>query len=377
MFMREFKYTLLSLLRSKELIFWTLIFPFALTTFMFMAFGSLFETTEQFRAIPVAVVQKEQQPAFAVMLGAVSTEGENQLLKTTYTGEEQAEQLLEDEEIKGIIYLAGDLSLKVKDNGMDQTILQMVLNQFTQYEQLLTEVGRKDPKKVTEVAEQLSEQVDYFTEGKKSKGNQDAVVNYFYAIFAMTCLFASFAGCETILHLQANMSPLGQRRSVAGTGKMKLLLANFAACELVQFVLVCLLLIYMRAVLGLGVGEQYGKMLLILLVGTSFGIMFGILIGTAPRLGEAGKIGVLVSVNLVFCCMSDLMVSGIKDLIEHHIPILNDINPAALITDSFYALNVYDTYERFWGDMTTLAGLTVVCGVICYFIVRRNRYASI
>lgn len=377
MFMREFKYTLLSLLRSKELIFWTLIFPFALTTFMFMAFGSLFETTEQFRAIPVAVVQKEQQPAFAVMLGAVSTEGENQLLKTTYTGEEQAEQLLEDEEIKGIIYLARDLSLKVKDNGMDQTILQMVLNQFTQYEQLLTEVGRKDPKKVTEVAEQLSEQVDYFTEGKKSKGNQDAVVNYFYAIFAMTCLFASFAGCETILHLQANMSPLGQRRSVAGTGKMKLLLANFAACELVQFVLVCLLLIYMRAVLGLGVGEQYGKMLLILLVGTSFGIMFGILIGTAPRLGEAGKIGVLVSVNLVFCCMSDLMVSGIKDLIEHHIPILNDINPAALITDSFYALNVYDTYERFWGDMTTLAGLTVVCGVICYFIVRRNRYASI
>lgn len=377
MFMREFKYTLLSLLRSKELIFWTLIFPFALTTFMFMAFGSLFETTEQFRAIPVAVVQKEQQPAFAVMLGAVSTEGENQLLKTTYTGEEQAEQLLEDEEIKGIIYLAGDLSLKVKDNGMDQTILQMVLNQFTQYEQLLTEVGRKDPKKVTEVAEQLSEQVDYFTEGKKSKGNQDAVVNYFYAIFAMTCLFASFAGCETILHLQANMSPLGQRRSVAGIGKMKLLLANFAACELVQFVLVCLLLIYMRAVLDLGVGEQYGKMLLILLVGTSFGIMFGILIGTAPRLGEAGKIGVLVSVNLVFCCMSDLMVSGIKDLIEHHIPILNDINPAALITDSFYALNVYDTYERFWGDMTTLAGLTVVCGVICYFIVRRNRYASI
>ena len=158
---------------------------------------------------------------------------------------------------------------------------------------------------------------------------------------------------------------------------MKLLLANFAACELVQFVLVCLLLIYMRAVLDLGVGEQYGKMLLILLVGTSFGIMFGILIGTAPRLGEAGKIGVLVSVNLVFCCMSDLMVSGIKDLIEHHIPILNDINPAALITDSFYALNVYDTYERFWGDMTTLAGLTVVCGVICYFIVRRNRYASI
>lgn len=377
MFLREFKYTLLSLLRSKELIFWTLVFPFALSTFMFMAFGNLFETTEQFRAIPVAVVQKESQPAFAVMLGAVSAEGDEQLLKTTYAGEEQAEQLLQEEEIKGIIYVDKEISLKVKDNGMDQTILQMILNQFTQYQELLTEVGQKDSEKVMEVAQQLSQQVDYFAEGNNSEGNQDNVINYFYAIFAMTCLFASFAGCETILQLQANMSPLGQRRSVSGTGKMKMLLADFAACELVQFTLVCLLLIYLRAVLGLELGEQYGAIVLLLFAGTSFGIMFGILVGTAPRLGEGGKIGVLVSVNLSFCCMSDLMVSGIKDFIEHHIPVLNDINPAALITDAFYALNVYDTHERFLVDLSTLAGLTVVCGIICYFIVRRNRYASI
>lgn len=377
MFLREFKYTLLSLFHSKELIFWTLIFPFALSTFMFMAFGNLFETTEQFRAIPVAVVQKENQPAFAIMLGAISAEGEGQLLKTTYAGEEQAEQLLQDEEIKGIIYIGKELSLKVKDNGMDQTILSMVLNQFAQYQKLLTEVVKKDPEKVEQVAQQLSQQTDYFVEGNQSDGNQDNVINYFYAIFAMTCLFASFAGCETILQLQANMSALGQRRNVSAMGKMRMLLADFAACELVQFTLVCFLLLYMRAVLGLELGNQYGAIVLLLFAGTSFGNLFGMLVGTAPRFGEGGKIGVLVSVNLSFCCMSDLMVSGIKDLIEHHVPILNDINPAALITDAFYALNVYDTHERFFVDLSTLVGLCVVCAIICYFIVRRNRYASI
>ena len=87
--------------------------------------------------------------------------------------------------------------------------------------------------------------------------------------------------------------------------------------------------------------------------------------------------GILVSVNLLFCCMSDLMVSGIKDFIEHHIPVLNDINPAALVTDAFYALNVYDTYGRFITDFLWLAGLTVLCAVACFFIVRRNRYASL
>lgn len=377
MFLREFKYTLLSLLRSKELIFWTLIFPFALSTFMFMAFGNLFETTEQFRVIPVAVVQKETNPAFSVMLGAISVEGEEQILETTYAVEEEADKLLQDEDIKGIIYVDKKVSLKVKDNGMDQTILQMILNQFVQYEELLTDVGSRQPDKVMEVAQQLSGQVDYFVEGNKSEGNQDNVINYFYAIFAMTCLFASFAGCETILQLQANMSPLGQRRSVVGMGKMKMLLADFAASELVQFVLVCILLVYMRGVLGLKLGDRYGAIVLLLFVSTSLGIMLGILVGTLPRFGEAGKTGLLVSVNLAFCCMSDLMVSGIKDFIEHHVPVLNDINPAALITDAFYALNVYDTSERYLVDLCTLAGMTAVFGVVCYFIVRRNRYASI
>lgn len=92
---------------------------------------------------------------------------------------------------------------------------------------------------------------------------------------------------------------------------------------------------------------------------------------------RAEKIGVLVGSNLVLCAMSDLMISGIKGVIEKTAPIVNDISPAALITDAFYALNVYDTYERFFVDVLSLAGLTVLLGGICIWRVRRNRYASI
>lgn len=377
MFLREFKYALLSLLRSKELIFWTLIFPFALATFMYMAFGNLFETTEKFQTIPVAVVQKEQNPSVAVMLGAISDGGEEQLLKITYTGDKNAEELLQNEEVKGIIYVARKLSLKVKGNGMEQTMLQMILEQLMQYQKLLTDISQQNPEKVAKVAQTLQQETHYFVEENQSTGNQDNVINYFYAIFAMTCLFASFAGCEKILQLQADMSPLGQRRSVAGMGKMKILLADFAASELLQFLLVCFLFLYMKGVLGLHLTDKYGAILLLLFVGTSLGLMFGILVGTISRLGEGSKMGIMVSVNLIFCCMSDLMVSGIKDSIEHHIPVLNDVNPAALITDSFYALNVYDTYNRFFADVLMLAGMTVVLGLICYMMVRRNRYASV
>ena len=76
---------------------------------------------------------------------------------------------------------------------MNQTILQMVLKQFAQYEKLLTDVGQKNPEQVMKVAESLQNQVDYFAEENETAGNQDNVINYFYAIFAMTCL-----SCEIV-----------------------------------------------------------------------------------------------------------------------------------------------------------------------------------
>ena len=70
MFFREFKYMLLSSLRSRELIFWTLLFPFALTTFMYMAFGDIFDRTEKFEPVPVAIVKEQDNMTLTAMLNA-------------------------------------------------------------------------------------------------------------------------------------------------------------------------------------------------------------------------------------------------------------------------------------------------------------------
>ena len=102
MFFREFKYMLLSSLRSRELIFWTLLFPFALTTFMYMAFGDIFDRTEKFEPVPVAIVKEQDNMTLTAMLNAVSAKGDNQLLITTYTGEKEAKKLLEEDQVKGI-----------------------------------------------------------------------------------------------------------------------------------------------------------------------------------------------------------------------------------------------------------------------------------
>ncbi len=377
MFGHLFKYGFKSLMRTKEVVFWTWVFPFALCTFMYMAFSNLFETTEQFHAIPVAVVQEKEDEVIDRMFEAVSKEGEGQLLRVNKTSEEEAEQMLEDEEVQGIIFVRDELSLKVSENGMEQTLLKMVLDQFAQYKKTITDVAQIHPEQVMQTVMELSSQKEYYEETNSSGGNQDNVINFFYAIFAMTCLFASYAGCDKAEKIQANVSVLGQRRNIVPVHKMKNILVDFLACELMQYSIVCLLLLYMKFVLRLELGDKLPAIFLLLFVGTSYGIMFGIFVGSLPRIGEGMKIGLLTGINLLFCAMSDLMATGVKDLIEHSVPFVNDINPAALISDSFYALNIYDTYGRFAQNMLLLGIGAVVLAVVSYLMVRRSRYASL
>ena len=83
--------------------------------------------------------------------------------------------------------------------------------------------------------------------------------------------------------------------------------------------------------------------------------------------------GILVAASLFLSFLSDLMAQGVRDKIEHTAPIVNDINPAALIADSFYALNVYDGYGRFAVNLCTLLGMTAVLGAVDFWMVRRKR----
>ena len=41
MLFHNIKYTFLSMIRTKEVIFWSLVFPLVLTTFMYLAFGKI------------------------------------------------------------------------------------------------------------------------------------------------------------------------------------------------------------------------------------------------------------------------------------------------------------------------------------------------
>ena len=90
------------------------------------------DRTEKFEPVPVAIVKEQDNMTLTAMLNAVSAKGDKKLLITTYTGEKEAKKLLEEDQVKGIIYMGNKFSLSVKESGMDETMLQSVLKQQEQ-----------------------------------------------------------------------------------------------------------------------------------------------------------------------------------------------------------------------------------------------------
>ncbi len=377
MFFHILHYGLKSLLRDKVFLFWSLSFSFLLATFMYMAFGNIFETTEKFDPIAVAVVEERKNEVLEEVLASLSEEGEDQILKITQADEKRAKKLLEEEKVTAILYENVNAHLVVRENGMKESILQMLMSRIKQTTLAMTEVSLKHPENIQQAVAGMEQEVQYCVQKDYGSGNQDNVVNFFYAIFAMTCLFASFSSYSRTTTLQANFCALGIRRGVTPTPKMTILLVEFLMCETMQFLVTCLLYVYMRFVLGIQIGNDYLAIGILLLLGTSLGTMFGIFIGALPKLSDGSRVGILVSVSLLLCACSDLMATGVRDLLEHKVPFVNDLNPAALICDSFYALNVYAGYGRFTSNMLILALHIIVLAVISFFMVRRNQYASL
>lgn len=259
MFSHLLHYSCKQLIRAKEVIFWTLLFPVLLATFMYMAFGKISDATEKMSTIQVALYEGKEEVALETTLQQLSQikEGDKAFINVKKADSmEQAEQWLKEEKVHGVLCQEEKLTLKVAQNGIEQSVLQQIVNQYIHYKDTLERLARENPQKLADAMEQMKSETIGFTEKKTTEGNMDDTVSYFYAIFAMTCLFASFAGADKAVRLQADTSVLGMRRGVAPVSKARAILADFISCEVLEYASALLVYGYMRFVLGIELGEK-------------------------------------------------------------------------------------------------------------------------
>ena len=70
---------------------------------------------------------------------------------------------------------------------------------------------------------------------------------------------------------------------------------------------------------------------------------------------------------MVCSFLAGLMNSNMKDLVEKHVPIINRINLAALISDAFYCINVYNDTARYYRNLVTLAVMSAAFVMASFF----------
>ncbi len=367
-------------LRNWETLLWTWIFPLMMATLFYFAFSKL-DKTDLFTSIPAGIVADDEYQSdeiFHTVLEAVSGDSETALLNPSfYSSVEEAKKALEAQEIDGYIALENGLPrLFVARSGINQTILKSFLEQYSQARNAivsLLEQAPQDPERLLALFDTAS----FTKEISLSKNKPSEIVGYFYALLAMVCMYGAFQGLESVSYLQANLSPLGARRTLAPAKRFTVVLADLLAALTIHLVFLMCVLYYVIFILGINFGPNLLPVIAVCIVGSLLGISFGALLTAASRLKEGIKISLIITISLVCCYGAGLMVTGINYTIAKYAPVLAWINPAARIADAFYCLYYYDGYSLFFLNLAVLAVMTIVMLAATIFFLRRQRYESI
>ena len=376
------KYSMRTVIRNWSACFWLILFPMILGTLFKIALSNLGVPLER---IPVAVVTAENagKQEIETFRRAADNLGEEDLLEIRYCEKEEALELLEKEEVEGILTVGKRISLSISGKSyndrknMNRNILNTFVNRYNLSADAIAEIAVNHPEHLEDVVSGMREEHFYNREESLSATKGDNYVAYFYNLLAMTCMFCSMSGLEISLNNQGNLTALGARRNISPMPKQSSILGELAAYVLVNFGCILIGFAYINLVLRVDLTSRLPLTLLTLFVSDMTGSAFGFFLGAIGRMSERTKNAIAVGVSLICCFLSGLMVGTMRGFIENRIPVLNRINPTALISDSFYCLANFDTYSRYTRNMVSLCIATAVFLTGGFLLTRRRQYASL
>ena len=199
------KYSMRTVIRNWSACFWLILFPMILGTLFKIALSNLGVPLER---IPVAVVTAENagKQEIETFRRAADNLGEEDLLEIRYCEKEEALELLEKEEVEGILTVGKRISLSISGKSyndrknMNRNILNTFVNRYNHLE---------------DVVSGMREEHFYNREESLSATKGDNYVAYFYNLLAMTCMFCSMSGLEISLNNQGNLTALGARHNIS------------------------------------------------------------------------------------------------------------------------------------------------------------------
>ncbi|TYQ13286.1 UNVERIFIED_CONTAM: ABC-2 type transport system permease protein [Acetivibrio alkalicellulosi] len=377
MFIHIFTYRLKCLLRDKEMIFWTLLFPLLLGTFFKMALGGIHDNS--FETINIAVVQSDSYNVssdFKNVLERVST-GDKPMFNVTETDILGARKLIEERKVIAYLTVDDEIKVFVQQSGLGQTIVKIFVENYQQSAAAVETILMKDPQNMDTIGGLLSTRHNYLSEVPISNSEPNGILIAFYSLIAMTCVFGATMGLKEVMDIQADQSERAARSSLVPVNKLKRYLYSMAASLVIHFGEVVLLIAYLHFALGVDFGERTPYIFLTALIGSATGLSFGSFISSVVKKSEGIKTAIMVSTTMIGSFLAGMMFHQIKYIVSENVPFLAMINPVNIITDAFYSLYYYDTLRRYWLNMGLATIFIIIFSVGTYLVLRRQKYASI
>lgn len=378
MFLHSFKYNLLRTIRNKTQLFWSFLFTIALGTIFCMVFSDIYEKNDVFHNIKVAAYIDE--PIVKDVFKEIEenakndSESDEKLLEVTYAESmDDALKLLEDKEVIGVFYSEGyELKLKLLTKGVSESILSQIVVEYHKMMSLQTSQPVNQDVSVEAVEYPISEnkEISFGT------GNNDVFQQYFYNLIAMSCLFASFVGLGFAIDTQANLSTLGARIELGENNKFVSAFGGLLSMIIELSLLTFIATIYLN-IIGAKMGTQYQYIFLITFAGNMLGVGFGYFIGKISSLPRKIKEAIVTGGSLFLCFLSGLMIGDMRMRVEEVCPLINKINPAVLVSDSFVSLNQFGDMDRYMNNVITMIVMAIVLIIAGLLLGRRKQYASI
>lgn len=317
-FLRELKYTALSMIVTMEGMFWTVAYPIILSSLFFVIFSAI-----NARGISTAVNTgiTETNPSrdilkFIPILNVIPME------------RDAADIALREGSIQA--FIEGDLSIRIYKDGIAQTIVKNIAEQIKQTEALGIPVNsslyRQD-----------------FIENKNEQNNSMTIL--FYSLLAMVSIYSMFGSISIPERIQANISKLAVRISAAPIKRFRIYLAGVLFFVCFNLASNLLYIGFVMLVLKINLITDFAVSVPLLLYANLFGTAFGLCVGSIPKLTENTKVLLCVFGSLFLSFLSGLMSVNIKIALDASFPLLGKINPIALFTDTLYNINILHEYD--------------------------------
>ena len=349
-FLRELKYTAISMIFTVEGMFWTVAYPILLSSLFFVIFSAI-NTRGISATVNTGITETNPHRVifnFIPMVHVISME------------QGAADAALREGSIQ--VFIADDLSIRIYKDGTAQTIIKNIVEQIKQTDALGIPI----------LPSAYGKQ---YIDSKDEQNNSMMIL--FYSLLAMVSIYSMFGSISIPERIQANISKLAVRMSAAPIKRFRIYLAGVLFFVCFNLASNLLYIGYVMLVLKINLITDFAVTVPLLIYANLFGTAFGLCIGSIPKLMENTKVMIGVFSSLFLSFLSGMMSVSVKTALDASVPILSKINPIALFTDTLYNINILHEYDLAPLFFTVYSGFIALFLSIAFFNAREVQYDSL